>query len=166
MTKEINLKNSKLKILVDDEDYEYLNKFLWKIIKKRTEYNHPYSTHYGRIVRPHRLILNLTNPKIIVDHVNGNSLDNRKENLRICSNKENSRNVGKRKGRYTSRYKGVNQNNSGNWLARITTDKGRLNLGTFKSEVEAAEAYNKAATKYHKEFANFVEVNNGENERI
>ena len=155
MAKEISMKNSPLKIIVDDEDFEFMNQFVWRIIKKRTTYIHPYSTHFGKIVRPHRLILKLSDSKIMVDHINGNPLDNRKENLRICTNKQNSRNIGKRKDKqYTSKYKGVFWNkNSKKFAVKIQTDEKRLFLGYFIDEKKAAQVYNEAAVKYHGEFA-------------
>lgn len=160
--KEIILRSSNKVILVDDEDYAFLNKFIWKVIKKGVSYDHAYSTHYGKIVRPHRLILNLTDPKVIVDHINGNTLDNRRVNLRICSFKENSRNIPKRKGNCSSKYKGVTWNKAKKaWSARITTDFGRIHLGYFSEETAAANAYNSAAKEHHKEFANFTEIFNG-----
>lgn len=156
MSRNINLRNSSLKLLVDDEDYEFISKFIWKQIKKRKDYDHVYSTHYGKIVRPHRLILNIEDPSILIDHINGNTLDNRKCNLRICTNQENSRNQGKRQDRqYTSKYKGVNWNkHSKKWTARIKTDKKRIFIGYFTNEIEAAKAYDQAALEHHKEFAN------------
>jgi hypothetical protein len=141
-------------ILVDSDDFEYLNQFVWKVILKVKVYKDVQSTHFGKIVRMSRLVMKVTDPKILVDHINGNTFDNRKENLRLCNNKENSRNIGKRKGNYTSKYKGVNWNlQSNKWTARINTDNGRKFLGYFNNEKDAGIAYNEAAKLYHREFA-------------
>ena len=93
-----------------------------------------------------------------VDHINGDTLDNRRSNLRICTISENARNATKRKG--VSMYKGVSLSNTGNrWVANIY-DSGRLKfLGSFTSEEDAARAYDVAAKQIFGEFArpNFAE---------
>lgn len=151
-------------ILVDDEDFDYLNQFIWKVIKKVKTYKDVQSTHFGKIIRMSRVIMKVNDPKIFIDHINGNTFDNRKSNLRLATPKQNSRNIGKRKGIYTSKYKGVNWNKKSNlWTARITTDNGRKFLGYFELELDAAKSYNEAAKIYHGEFArlNIIENNNG-----
>ena len=104
----------------------------------------------------HRLIMeSVLNRKLnrseFVDHKNGDSLDNRINNLRICSIKENSRN---RK----SKTKGVRLLTSGRYSARITVDGKELYLGSFDTVQEANSAYNLAATKYFGSFASLNEV--------
>lgn len=85
-----------------------------------------------------------------VDHINGDSLDNRRSNLRIASIAENNRNVSaRRSGR--SRFKGVDFNR-GRWRARIRLNYEHIDLGRFGNEVEAAFAYDLASLKYHGEF--------------
>lgn len=85
-----------------------------------------------------------------VDHINGDKLDNRKENLRVCSNAQNSRN----KKQYSGAYKGVHFNKvSGNWIAQITVNYKCKHIGSFNTAEEAALAYNKAAKQFHGEFA-------------
>ncbi len=93
-------------------------------------------------------------PKYLqVDHINGNGLDNRKCNLRLATAAQNSRNR-RRTGGRSSRYKGVSFIKSKHrYVAEITFNGRRMSLGHFKSEIEAACAYDKAAKKYHKEFA-------------
>lgn len=141
-------------ILVDDEDFEFLSLFVWKVMLKVKTYSDVQSTHFGKIVRMSRMVMK-AQPGQIVDHKNGNTFDNRKENLRFCNSKENSRNIGKRKGNYTSKYKGVYWNKrSKKWCTKISTDYGIKFLGYFKIEKDAVRAYNKAAAIYHKEFAN------------
>lgn len=88
-----------------------------------------------------------------IDHINHNSLDNRIENLRICSLKENSRN------RNSNKYKGVKITLSGKYSARITVDRKEIYLGSFNTKEEAAKAYNEAAKLYFKQFAKLNEVN-------
>ena len=88
-----------------------------------------------------------------VDHINGNPLDNRKSNLRICTNAENQRNRGVNKNN-TSGYKGVcwaKQNKK--WKARIKHNGKLIHLGYYKDKEEAARAYDKKAKELHGEYA-------------
>ena len=88
-----------------------------------------------------------------VDHINGDKLDNRVENLRGCNNEENNRNKGPNK-KNKSGYKGVHMNKlTGKWMAQITVNYKCKHLGSFKTAEEAALAYNKAAREVHGEFA-------------
>lgn len=141
-------------IMIDDENFDFLNQFVWKVIKKMKTYKDVQSTHFGKIVRMSRLIMKITDPKIFIDHIDGNTFNNQKSNLRLATPSQNSRNIGKRKGNYTSKYKGVNWNKVKNkWDSRIATDHGRVHVGYFDNEIDAAKAWNNAAVKYHKEFA-------------
>ena len=141
-------------ILVDIEDYEYLNQFSWncyggyaRTFRRRKEDG--YKLRSNTI---HRLILN--NPKLDVDHINGNKLDNRRSNLRLATPLENNRNQKKIVKRCSSKYKGVVYHSRDlKWQAQIRIEGKRLFLGYFKCEEEAALAYNKAAIEHHKEFA-------------
>lgn len=91
-----------------------------------------------------------------VDHVNGIRSDNRWENLRLATHKENRRNtVGMPSRRKYSKYKGVTKCRN-RWVAQICVDGEMKRLGSFKSEEEAAEAYMVAAKKYHGEFARWT----------
>jgi hypothetical protein len=112
----------------------------------------------SRIVRLHRLIMNA--PKgLLVDHRNGDSLDNRRENLRLATNAQNQLNSRKRKNA-TSRFRGVYfHKEHGKWAAYIIEAGKKIFLGYFYVEIDAAKAFDKAAKKYHGEFArlNFPE---------
>jgi len=83
-----------------------------------------------------------------IDHINRNKLDNRIQNLREATNAENSRN----RKRLTTGYKGVTLH-KGRYIARIGINYEIINLGSFDTPIEASEAYQAAAIKYHGEFA-------------
>lgn len=141
------------RILVDDDDYEWLSKFKWNIGGNGYVYTSP--SKYAFILM-HRLILNLSNKKkSIVDHINGNPLDNRKSNLRECHRSgENLANRRKQKGLYSSKYKGVSWGKSRQkWISSIGFKNKSISLGRFDKEIDAAKAYNAAARKYFGQFA-------------
>src|SRR4030042_844836 len=90
---------------------------------------------------------------LVVDHIDHNGLNNRKENLRICTFAENCRNL--RASRHkSSKYKGVHWHKKcKKWAAQVTCDHKTRHLGYFGDEIGAAKAYDRAARKYHEEFA-------------
>ena len=100
---------------------------------------------------------------MIIDHINGDGRDNRKANLRFADYSQNSQNrrkisleAGKYgdKNRYSSKYKGVwRDKKSGKWRAQICFRGTKKHLGYYTDEQQAAKAYDKAARKYHREFA-------------
>lgn len=90
-----------------------------------------------------------------VDHINHDTLDNRRENLRLASFSQNAMNRNKQQ-RNTSGYKGVSWINRCNkWLARIKVNNKSIHLGYFDDPETAYEAYCKAADHYHGEFKNY-----------
>jgi hypothetical protein len=101
----------------------------------------------------HQLILGTIDKKgIIIDHINGDGLDNRKENLRICTHSQNHFNSNK----YlitSSIYKGVTKVENGKWIAHLSINKKHIYIGIYKRETDAAVAYDNAARKYFKDFA-------------
>jgi len=110
----------------------------------------------------HRFILGKDNPQKI-DHINRNKLDNRKSNLRFCSDIENAMNKAARSSG-TSRYKGVSWSIVGNsWMVQIQRNNITYNVGYFKNEEDAARAYDTKARELFGEFAylNFKEDTNG-----
>lgn len=144
--------------LVDIEDYYRFKCIKWTTSRaKNTTYVRPAN---GRGAALHRQIMD-AKPGQIVDHVNGNGLDNRRMNLRLCTHAENIRNSAKRKG--SSKYKGVYLKYRGRkhtlWQARIYRDGALISLGLYRSEIEAARAYDMVAVEIHGEFArlNFPE---------
>jgi hypothetical protein len=107
----------------------------------------------------HRVITN-AQTGMSVDHINGNKLDNRRANLRLCNSSENSRNRSLASIN-TSGYKGVTwHKQTQKWQAQIEVNGRNIHLGLHQSVILAAIAYNNAALKYFGEFAklNAIEV--------
>ena len=143
-------------ILVDEQDYEMLSRYRWHVDAGGYAGTSGWDGPYKR-ERMHRVILGLTkDDDIFVDHINRNRTDNRRENLRLCSNAENVRNRGKRINN-TSGYKGVSITKYGVWVAHIRANSKSIYLGRFSTPQEAYMAYCAAAQKLHGEFANFGE---------
>lgn len=160
MVKKIKVGNHGLFSLVDDEDFEMVSQVHWSERRKKYKENtRTYAIHEytidgdrGRIYL-HRLILRAEIGEI-VDHINHDTLDNRKENLRKCTHAENMRNQLKHYYSATSPYKGVTcHGRKGWWKAVISVDGKSHLIGVFERPEQAAHAYDEAARKYHGEFA-------------
>jgi hypothetical protein len=156
-------KYGKFIVLYDDEDHDKISKYKWHVKKMNKRNSLIYAAtnvkENGRrgALMLHRLITNCQDNKM-VDHINHNSLDNRKSNLRICTNSENKMNSKSYKNS-TSRFKGVAwYNRDKKWRSYIMKDYKCIWLGLFENEIDAALAYNCAAIKYHGEFACLNEV--------
>lgn len=152
MTKQIELTQGKF-ALVDDEDYDWLVQWNWY-------YDSGYAMRSAKgchgtrrpKIRMHREIISVSR-ELSVDHINGNKLDNRRCNLRACTQSENKRNRGKSKNN-TSGYKGVHfYSPKKPWTVSIRVNNKQIFLGNFADPVDAAKAYDRAAIKYHGEFA-------------
>jgi hypothetical protein len=158
---EIQLTQGKTTV-IDDEDFGRISQHKWhaKLCNKR--YWRVYASDAEHTAM-HRLIMNAPEG-MFVDHINRDTLDNRKSNLRICSRSQNQHNQGVwsgRQGHKTSKYKGVCV--SGNrWRAQIGDNGKRVRIGYFAVEIDAARAYDAAALKLYGEYAclNFPEIKN------
>lgn len=140
--------------LVDDNIFNFLNKWKWVANNKRKD-------HYFNVVRTcyigkkktiymHRLILKAKKGQII-DHINGNALDNRRKNLRFVTPSQNRINS-PRKNKFG--FKGIATHpEHSKYLVRIQINGKRHYLGTYKTPKQAAKAYDKAAKRLHGEFA-------------
>ncbi len=145
--------------LVNNNLYKKVNKYRWyydghRVFRLRT-----------KIINLHRYIMGNPSKKLVVDHKDGNHLNNLKSNLRICTsaqNNYNSRKIVKKIGKTSSLFKGVvKRKGRKGWQASIKFTKNgiqhSIHLGSFKIEQEAAKAYNNAALKY---FGKFARLNN------
>jgi hypothetical protein len=132
---------------IDKIDLNKIKKYHWNERKKG------YITNSIKGVL-HRYLLDL-NENEFIDHIDGNPKNNCRDNLRICTNAENTRNRKKPKTN-TSGYKGVSWHKfHKRWSAKITSNEKQHHLGYFTTANEAYNAYCIAAKKYHKEFANY-----------
>lgn len=152
--------------IVDKEDFDELNKWKWNVTygnkngkhyAKRAEY---IGTFDGKkkvkTIRMHRELMNAPKGKVI-DHINHNTLDNRKSNLRVVSQRQNCQNYEK-KG--TSKYPGVSWNSiNKKWTATILIKQNIKNLGYFEDERDAAKAYEEACRELGEELV--CKVNRG-----
>ena len=167
MVKEIPLKGDKNNpnkvALVDDEDYEKLIQHKWRV-RYHSRNFYAYRVHYDKVTKKEsylymsREILG-TVKGIEVDHKDHDELNCQKWNMRECSHAKNMQNARKciSKRSITSKYKGVSLKNDRcrikKWRATVRVNGKDMFLGMYKTEAEAALAYDKAARQYYGEFA-------------
>ena len=151
---------------VDDDDFIRLNKISWHYHQKGYARGCLYLGREGgkqlqKNILMHRLIMG--EPKgMMIDHINGDKLDNRKENLRICTNSENMMNQKTYRRNVTSKYKGVHWcKKDKKWKAQIEKNGKGLYLGSFENEINAAKVYNEKAKDLHGEYACLNIIPNG-----
>ena len=150
-----------LHAIVDAEDHEWLSRHKWQV---QPSANHKtwYAkrSHHGRLILMHREIIKAPRG-MFVDHINGNGLDNRRCNLRICTPRQNSCNRSKQ--RHTRhRFIGVRPCGKNTYQATVM-HKGKTHRGgTFTDEVKAAKARDRLARQLHGPYArlNFPEHRN------
>ena len=155
--KKIPVSNGEAFALVDDEDYDRLIKYPW-YISRTIKYKRAitclcfYENGKARKFSSpmHRFVMN-TPRGMETDHINGDTLDNRKSNLRVCTK---SQNMANRKVAGVSKYLGVCWHKATKkWTAAIRKNNKSYNLGIFENEKDAALAYDKMARELHGEFA-------------
>jgi hypothetical protein len=159
MAKEIKLTQGKFTI-VDDDMYDYLNQWKWHVINTRGLFYAAKcnSRIRGTKIKMHKLLTNNLSSDMVTDHINGNTLDNRKCNLRVCTRSQNQMNRGATVKNKTG-YKGVYYHENRNaYKVQIKVNNKTYYLGYFTTPKKAAAAYNQAAVKYHGEFAKLNEI--------
>jgi hypothetical protein len=134
-------------VIVDAADYDCLNKYRWHAMGTD---RHPYAVRmaHRRLIRMHNVILPPP-PGKVVDHINGNTLDNRRCNLRICTIQENSFN---RRPSSKTGLKGVNFHR-GKWDAQIGHNGKQITIGSFATKEEAVRARDAKAIELWGEYA-------------
>ena len=131
-------------VVIDDSDYELISQYKW-----HEDHGYARTSSGGKKIYMHRLLMGSPNSQ--VDHINRDRLDNRKANLRVCSDLQNKWNLPKQ-GRNKSGYKGVTRH-SNLWRATIVVNGKQKSLGYHKEILDAARAYDKAALEYFGEYA-------------
>lgn len=135
-------------ILVDNVDFDLASKYKWYI---DTNGYAARSTHPGKMYL-HRYILNPTG-NIHIDHINGNTLDNRRCNIRLITHSGNMKNRKRPKNNKTG-YKGVSLSKSKEkCCVYVTVNSKHIYLGTFLTAIEAAKVYDQKAKEFYGEFA-------------
>lgn len=159
---QIPIANSELFATVSVEDFERTNQHKWCLDKKG------YARTTLRIdgnrvtTMMHRFIMNLEKgDRQAVDHADHDILNNNRDNLRICTWQQNNQNARKCKKLCSSRFKGVSFHKpTGKWSAYIRNNYGRIHLGLFVDERDAAAAYNAKAIELFGEYACINNIQN------
>ncbi len=146
--------------IVDAADYKWLSQWKWCAVRSGNCW-YAYRKRRRKTIRMHQVLMNPPDG-MIVDHINGNGLDNRRVNLRICTRRENAWNHGRRKPENaSSQFIGVfrDKRAPGKCHVRVTRDGQATKLGPFDDEIEAARVRDRIARELHGDFAwlNFPE---------
>jgi hypothetical protein len=159
--------------MVDDDDYDELNKHSWQAVELHKNdrpttkvYAISYNLYYNnKTYYMHRIVINAPKGKQVY-HIDSNSLNNQKNNLKLATTQEISFGIKKTNKKTTSIYKGVYWNKKDNvWYATIMKDRKHIHLGSFDNEHDAAIAYNNAAIEIFGEFARLNFPEDGKNEQ-
>lgn len=132
--------------LVDEADLPLVSPHRWRGVRNL---NHVYvlANIGGKTERLHRYLMGLKHgERLVVDHINGDTLDNRRANLKVCTYSENNLNRRKHENA-KSKYKGVHPCQNGEWTTYVMTlladgPRKKIYLGTFSNEARAAATYN------------------------
>lgn len=152
---------------VSDEDHEFLTQWGWYAESKRGVL---YAARMAsrtegkrKVIAMHRVILEHMSGQSLLglqgDHINGNTLDNQRENLRAATHRQNKQGY-RRYRKHSSRFRGVFfSKNAKKWTAQVKCSDGKTrHLGYHEQEEDAARAYNKGATEYYGEFASLNSI--------
>lgn len=151
-------------VLIDDEDYDKIKGHVWRLLHQKdgdTEYvqTNIIKKHPTKTMRMHIMIMG-RKEGMVIDHIDGNGLNNQKANLRFCTQGRNTQNSRMQKSNTTG-YKGVyfqkKKLNRPYW-SYLWVNKKRITGGYFKTAQEAAAKYNELAIKHHGEFARLNKI--------
>lgn len=134
----------------DKEDFELICNYRWY---KTKGYIKSTDNSSGASIAMHRLVLKNLSESDVVDHINRNPLDNRKQNLRICSQADNAKNRGTYKNNCSGHAGVFFDKKSNKWIAYINCDKKRRRLGSYESIEDAIRVREEAEKNYFKEYA-------------
>jgi len=157
-----SIKFGEIEFFVDYHNKNIVDKHIWNIsyiVNKHSKFQKPYicTSIQGKTIYLHRILMGCPKYKT-VDHINGNTLDNREENLRICTHQENHFNRAANSNG-SSKYKGVCWNKaSRKWQAQIKKDKVNHTIGQYAKEEDAAKAYNEKARAFFGKYAYLNEL--------
>ncbi len=158
--REINLRDG-VSTMVDNVDYDLLAMYVWYLVVEESGYRYccGYNPSTKKNIRMSRLILGVSDTSLVVDHIDGNPLNNQRSNLRVCTIAQNNRN---RRAILTSSSSGVKgvsfEKKRGKWKASISINGASKTLGRFSKITDAAKAYNDAATFYFNDFAKLNDI--------
>jgi hypothetical protein len=146
-------------VLIDDENIDKITSRTWNKVSLGDKGRVYFWTETGskrtkrKYIYLHRMIMDVDDRKIDIDHINMNTLDNRKSNLRKCTRSQNMANSGFKKNN-TSGFKGVYWNkNAKKWVAQITHQRVNRLIGYYDDKILAHDAYAKEAKKLFGDFA-------------
>jgi hypothetical protein len=155
--------HGKKEVFVDDINYDFLLQFTWCVVKdgntfyakRREELPKENGKRKRKNISMHREILNILNDgRYVVDHIDGNGLNNQVKNIRICTIAENGRNKTRKHSNSTSKYFGVCWSHQrGKWMAFLQFMGITNNIGFFENELDAALARDKKAIQLQGSFA-------------
>lgn len=138
--------------LIDSSDFVWIDKYKWSLTKNGTKF-YAVRNEKGNRIYLHREVFGAKKGEL-VDHVNNDSLDNRRKNLRLSDRSKNASNSFKTKNKKSSKFKGVHWHSQiGRWRACIHKNGKKISLGCYSTEKKAAKAYYSAARRLFREFA-------------
>jgi len=139
--------------LIDDADYDLVFNHKWYLHKCGNSF-YASAAINNKFTYLHRFLMGVNDKDITIDHIDGDGLNNQRNNLRLCTKAQNNINTSSNKNT-TSKYKGVSwAKHCNRWRAQICKDKVCRYIGYYDTEIEAALAYNNIAKTLHGEFAN------------